>query len=74
MLHNFLIDETRGRYNPMMMANNVENSIEALIDILPDEMRGRNARNSRDDAKRMQQRLSEYFNGVGAVPWQDSQI
>lgn len=69
-----MIDELPVRYNPVMLKRDERLSIEALLDIPANQMRGHNAKSPRNEAKRIQQSLVDYFNGVGAVGWQNRQL
>ena len=73
MLHNFVINETVGPRNPAL---NIEEDIElgAFEDIDLAQMRGHNANNPTQEAKNVQQRLMDFFNGAGAVNWQNQHI
>lgn len=73
VLHNFVINETVGARNPAL--NNVENiELGAFEYIPPAQMRGHNANNPSQEAKVIQQRLMQFFNGTGAVNWQNDHI
>jgi hypothetical protein len=74
VLHNFVINETIGPRNPALNNDPENNDLGAFEDIPPGQMRGRNANNPSREAKAVQQRLMEFFNGPGAVNWQNRYI
>lgn len=79
VLHNFLIVESpMGESHPTGSADKDDSDSGAWradVQPLPQaQMRRRNANRSKDAAKSARKLLLEYFNGVGSVPWQDTQL
>jgi hypothetical protein len=87
VLHNFLIDESKGRYRPANLADwetddvrDVNNGqwrtmLAGIAPLQPAQGIHARAANWPNDAKAMRQLLVNYFNSdAGSVPWQERMI
>jgi hypothetical protein len=77
VLHNYLIDESSSSNSPALLADRDDKSNGQWRDsvaeplVTPSNMRGRHDNNPSTLAKQTRDKLIEFFNGVGAVEWQN---